>query len=334
MQDVAERAGVSVSTVSHVINGTRYVSPELTERVRAAMAELHFQPNAVARSLRRKETLTLGMIVPDNANPFFAMLAHAVENACYQRGYSLILTNSGGDVTRELANINVLLGKQVDGLILAAVGLGSRDLQQVLRSAPVVVVDRNLPGVEVDALLVDNLGGGHQAARHLIELGHRRIGCITGPSTTTPSADRVTGYRAALTEANIPVDETLIARGDFQFAGGYAGAQTLLALPEPPTAIFACNDLMAMGAIAAAAERGLRVPADLSIVGFDDSTLAAYTTPALTTIAQPIAEIGQLATEMVIRRSQQPDMARQRRILSTRLVVRQSTCPPAGGRSA
>ncbi len=332
MQDVAERAGVSVSTVSHVINGTRYVSPELTERVRAAMAELRFQPNAVARSLRRKETLTLGMIVPDNANPFFALLAHAVENACYERGYSLILTNSGGDLARELANINVLLGKQVDGLILAAVGLSSRDLKQVLRSAPVVLVDRNLPGVEADALLVDNLGGGRQATQHLIELGHRRIGCITGPSTTTPSADRVTGYRAALEEAGIPVDETLIARGDFQFAGGYTGAQALLALPVPPTAIFACNDLMAMGAIAAAAERGLRVPADLSIVGFDNSTLAAYTTPALTTIAQPITEIGQLATEMVIRRSQQPDMARQHRILDTKLIVRQSTCPPSAHR--
>lgn len=332
MQDVAERAGVSVSTVSHVINGTRYVSPELTERVRTAMAELRFQPNAVARSLRRKETLTLGMIVPDNANPFFALLAHAVENACYEHGYSLILTNSGGDLARELANINVLLGKQVDGLILAAVGLSSRDLKQVLRSAPVVLVDRNLPGVEADALLVDNLGGGREATRHLIALGHRRIGCITGPSTTTPSADRVTGYRAALEEAGIPVDETLIARGDFQFAGGYAGAQALLALPEAPTAIFACNDLMAMGAIAAAAEKGLRVPADLSIVGFDNTTLAAYTTPALTTIAQPITEIGQLATEMVIRRSQQPDMARQHRVLGTKLIVRQSTSPPPAQR--
>lgn len=330
MQDVAERAGVSVSTVSHVINGTRYVSPERTERVRAAMAELHFQPNAVARSLRRKETRTLGMSVPDNTNPFFAMLAHAVEEACYQQGYSLILTNSGGDPARELANINVLLGKQVDGLILAAVGLGSRDLEQVLRAAPVVVVDRDLPGVEGDALLVDNLGGGRQATQHLIELGHRRIGCITGPSTTTPSAERVTGYCAALAKAGIAVDEALIARGDFQFAGGYAGAQMLLALPEPPTAIFACNDLMAMGTIAAAAAKGLRVPADLSIVGFDNSTIAGYTMPALTTVAQPVADIGRLAAEMVIRRSQMPDAPQQRHILSTQLVVRQSTCPPPG----
>ena len=329
MQDVAERAGVSVSTVSHVINGTRYVSPELTERVRAAMAELRFQPNAVARSLRRKETLTLGMIVPDNANPFFAMLAHTVENVCYHQGYSLILTNSGGDPAREIANVGVLLSKQVDGLILAAVGLGSRDLEQALRAAPVVLVDRNLPGAGVDTLLVDNLGGGRQATRYLIELGHRRIGCITGPSTTTPSADRVTGYRRALQEAGIAVDEDLITRGDFQFAGGYAGVQALLALPKPPTAIFACNDLMAMGAIAAGAASGRQVPTDLSIVGFDDSALAAYTTPALTTIAQPIAEIGRLATEMIIRRSQMSDAPQQRRILGTQLIVRQSTSFPA-----
>ena len=209
-------------------------------------------------------------------------------------------------------------------------GLSSRDLQQVLRSAPVVLVDRNLPGVEADALLVDNLGGGHQATRHLIELGHRRIGCIAGPSSMTPSADRVTGYRTALEEAAIPADERLIARGDFQFAGGFAGAHTLLDLPEPPSAIFACNDLMAMGAIAAATECGLRIPSDLSIVGFDNSTLASYTTPPLTTVAQPIAEIGRLAAEMVIQRSQNPNMARQRRILSTELIVRRSTCPPPG----
>lgn len=330
MQEVAERAGVSTSTVSHVINGTRYVSPDLAERVQAAMAELRYQPNAVARSLRRKKTLTLGMVVPDNANPFFAMLARAVEDACYEQGYSLILTNSGGDPLREISNISVLLSKQVDGLILAAVGLSSLDLAQILRSAPVVLVDRNLPSVAADALLVDNLGGGYQATHHLIELGHQRIGCITGPAlSTTPSSDRKTGYRQALQAAKIAQDDNLVVRGDFQFAGGHTGMQTLLALPEPPTAVFACNDLMAMGAIAAASEAGLRVPADLSIVGFDNSTLAAYTSPALTTVEQPVAEIGRLATEMIIWRAQSADAPRQSRVLSTKLIVRQSTQQPS-----
>ncbi len=326
MQEVAERAGVSTSTVSHVINGTRYVSSDLTERVQLAMSALRYQPNAVARSLRRKETLTLGMIVPDNANPFFAMLARAVEDACYEQGYSLILTNSGGDPLREISNVGVLLSKQVDGLILAAVGLDSQDLEQVLLAAPVVLVDRDLPSIAADALLVDNLGGGYQATQHLIELGHRRIACITGPTfIATPSAERVTGYRQALQKSNLLLDDNLVVRGDFQFTGGHAGVQALLALPQPPTAVFACNDLMAMGAMAAAAEAGLRVPADLSIVGFDDSTLAAYTTPALTTVAQPIAEIGRLATEMIIHRSQVSDAPRRSQTLSTHLIVRQST---------
>lgn len=325
IRDVAQRAGVSTSTVSHVINGTRFVSPELAERVREAMAELRYQPNALARSLRRRETLTLGMVVPDNANPFFAMMARTVEDTCYRQGYSLILTNSEGDLGRELANINVLVAKQVDGLILAAVGLSSRDLQRVLRQVPTVVVDRELSGIQADTLLVDNFDGGYQATRHLIELGHRRIGCIAGPSVTTPSAERVTGYRRALSEAGLPYEETLVVRGDFQFAGGYEGAQALLSLPEPPTAIFACNDLMAVGAIAAAAALGRRVPDDLSVVGFDDTILASYITPALTTVAQPIADIGRLATEMVLQRVQAPTDPPVRRVLPTRLVVRQST---------
>jgi len=328
MRDVAQRAGVSTSTVSHVVNDTRFVTPELVQRVRDAMAELGYQPNAVARSLRRKETFTLGMIVPDNANPFFAMMARAIEDTCYQQGYSLILTNSEGDAARELSNVNVLLSKQVDGLIFVAVGMGNQDLLRVLHSAPVIVVDRDLPGVDVDAVLVDNLSGGYQATRHLIELGHRRIACITGPSETTPSADRVTGYRRALVEAGLPVDETLIVRGDFQFASGFTGAKALLAHRNPPTAILACNDLMAVGCIAAATELGQQVPAELSVVGFDDITLASYTTPPLTTVSQPIEEIGRLATQLLIRRIQTPDSPRERHMLPTRLVVRGSTAAP------
>jgi len=325
MRDVAKRASVSTSTVSHVINSTRFVTPDLAERVRGTMAELGYQPNAVARSLRRKETLTLGMLVPDNANPFFAQMARAIEDICYEQGYSLIFSNSEGDAARELANADVLLSKRVDGLIFVAVGMGSQDLLPILESAAVVVVDRDLPGIDVDAVLVDNLSGGYQATEHLLNLGHRRIACITGPSETTPSADRVTGLREALRAAGLPVDESLIVRGDFQFASGFQGAQALLTRPDPPTAIFACNDLMAVGCIAAAAELGYRVPAELSIVGFDDTTLASYTTPPLTTVTQPISEVGRLATQLLIRRIQTPNSARERHVLPTGLVVRGST---------
>ncbi len=329
MQQVAERAGVSTSTVSHVINGTRYVGPELTARVEAAMRELRFRPNAVARSLRRKQTRTIGMIVPDNVNPFFAMLARAVEGACFAQGYSLILTNSEDDPNRERSNINVLLQKQVDGLIIAGVGTDGQETEELLRDQPVVVVDRELNGANADVILVDNLSGGLQATRHLIEVGHRRIACLAGPHRMTSSGQRVVGYRQALREAGLPEDEALILPGDFQFSGGAAAVEVLLRLPDPPTAIFACNDLMAVGALAAAAEHSLRIPADLSIVGFDDVTLATYTTPPLTTVAQPIAAIGRLATEVVIRRNQTPEMPVERHLLPPRLVVRRSTQPPA-----
>jgi LacI family transcriptional regulator len=190
------------------------------------------------------------------------------------------------------------------------------------------VVDRELPGVDVDAVLVDNLGGGRQATGYLVELGHRRIGCITGPSATTPSAERVTGYRQALCEAGLPDDEALVVRGDFLFGSGFAGTKTLLTGPDPPTAVFVCNDAMAVGAIAAAAELGYQVPADLSIVGFDNITLAAYTMPPLTTIAQPIREIGRLAADTLIRRIQDPTGPHQRHVLKTELVMRRSAARP------
>ncbi|HEC22840.1 MAG TPA: LacI family transcriptional regulator [Chloroflexi bacterium] len=326
MRDVAERAGVSVTTVSHVINETRPVSDELRTRVLAAIEELGYQPNALARSLRRKKTHTIGMILPDSANPFFAEVARSIEAVSFEHGYSVILCNTDGDLEKELLYTDLLVEKRVDGILFVAAGMSAEHILALEEQhMPVVVIDRDIPDVAVDSVLTDNAQGGLLATRHLIELNHRRIGCITGPSDVTPSAERVSGYQQALQENGIPLDETLIVRGDFQYESGYRATRHLLALSDPPTAIFACNDLMAIGAVCAARELGLSVPEDLSIVGFDDIRLASFVNPSLTTIAQPKHEMGVLATQMLLERMQDRDRPPRRQMLSTSLVPRQST---------
>jgi LacI family transcriptional regulator len=289
------------------------------------MEELNYQPSAVARSLRRKETQTIGMMVPDSANPFFAEVARGIEDTSFEQEYSVILCNSDGDMEKEQFYINVLVEKRVDGIIFVAVGGSAQHIRNLLeRDMPLVVVDREIADVEVDSVLTDNLQGGYLATKHLIELGHRRIGCITGPSDLTPSAERVIGYKRALMERNLAVNENLILKGDFQYESGYQAVREFLAMDEPPTAVFACNDLMAVGAISGVRENGGRVPEDLAIVGFDDIALASFTNPPLTTIAQPQYEIGVLAAQMLMERIKDKAMPPRRRLLKTTLVVRES----------
>jgi LacI family transcriptional regulator len=330
MRDVAERAGVSVTSVSHVINQTRLVSDDLRERVLTAMNELGYQPNALARSLRRKETYTIGVIMTNSADPFFAEVTRGVEDACFEQGYNIILCNSDSDLDKELFYTNELIKKRVDGILFLAAGGKStqhiRTMQE--RKTPLVVVDRYIPDLAVDTVLIDNARGGWLATHHLIELGHRRIGCITGPSDLTLSAERVTGYRRALQEAGILVDEGLIVKGNFQYETGYQAAQQFLTETKPPTAIFACNDLMAIGVINAAVKQGWQVPDRLSVIGFDDIRMAAYTNPLLTTVAQPKYEMGSIATTMLLERIHQQEMAPRQKLLDTHLVVRESTAPP------
>ncbi|MCG3207942.1 MAG: Ribose operon repressor [Anaerolineae bacterium] len=294
------------------------------------MRELGYQPNALARSLRRKKTHIIGVIVPDSANPFFAEVTRALEVALFKQQYAVILGNSDGDLERERLYTNTLVEKQVDGIVFVAVGQTGQEHALLIQKMqmPLVLVDRDVPRLAVDSVLADNAQGGRLATEHLLALGHRRIGCITGPSDLTPSADRVTGYRNALASAQIPIDETIIRKGDFQFQSGFDAARQLLTLPQPPTAIFACNDLSAVGAVSAAVALGLRVPQDVSVVGFDDVPLASFANPPLTTIHQPSHEMGALAAEILLGRLQNRELPPRRKLLETRLVVRQSTAPP------
>src|SRR5690606_8001724 len=231
-----------------------------------------------------------------------------------------------GDLLKELNYIDVLMEKRVDGIIFVAAGMSAEHIRMLQdKRMPVVVVDRDSPGVMVDSVQIDNAAGGWLATNHLIELGHTRIVCIAGPSDVTPSGERVDGYRRALREAGLPVHAEDIVRGDFHPAGGYRIAEELLARDKRPTAIFACNDLMAIGALSAAKAMGFRVPEDVSVVGFDDIYLAAYSNPPLTTVRQPKYEMGRLATKLLLERMQDPDLPPRTPLLDTELVVRASS---------
>ena len=327
ISDVAKLAGVSTTTVSHFLNGTRYISDDLRERVEKAILSLGYRPNSMARGLRRGESKTIGLIVPDNSNPFFAEILRTIENIGYTKGYSVILCNSDSDVEKEIAYTDLLYTKQVDGIIFITTNNSVEHLQQMVDSGiPIVVVDRDIPLNDTDVILVDNLQGGYEATNYLIRLGHRRIACIAGPSKLTPSADRVNGYQKALAEAGIPVDPDYIMNGDFQYLGGDAAMTELLARPVKPTAIFACNDLMALGAMRALRDAGYSIPDQMSVIGFDDITLTSMVSPSLSTVAQPIEDIARLSLDLLISRilhKSEPAHA-QKIILTTQLVIRDS----------
>ncbi|HVF24393.1 MAG TPA: LacI family DNA-binding transcriptional regulator [Anaerolineales bacterium] len=326
IREVAESARVSYATVSHVINNTRLVSQETRERVLEAMAALNYRPNALARSLRQGKSNTIGLVLPDSANPFFAEISRSIEDEAFKKGYSVFLCNTELDTQRELLYVDVLSKNQVDGIIFVATGDQADSLDFLLRqNMPVVMIDRDVPNVEVDAVLTDNQLGGFLATHHLIELGHKHIACIAGPSSITPSAERIIGYRRALEQGGISYDENMVLRGDYHAQSGMEMTHSILKMNPRPTAIFALNDLMALGALRAAAEAGYTVPRDLAVVGYDNLELARFTNPPLTTISQPKKEIGAQAVNLLVDRISQKSRPPSRLVLAPELIIRRST---------
>jgi len=333
IRDVAKAAKVSISTVSHVINGTRYVSPDTRERVLQAIDTLNYKHNRLASSLRNRKTFTIGVLLPNSANPYFAEVLAGIEEATYAQNYNIILGNATDDPEREQTYLNVLLSRQVDGILLISTGAFEDSIALLAaNNTPVVMVDRSADLSGIDEIFTDNQAGGRLATEYLLNLGHERIGCITGPSFLTPSAKRVQGHLDAYAAAHLPHNSDWIVTGDFQHSGGYDAACKLLALDPQPTAIFACNDLMAVGAISAVHQAGLHVPQDISVVGYDDIPLASYATPRLTTVAQPAREIGHLAVKRLLQRLTNPDLPPRHEKLPIKLIERDS-CAPVGGHS-
>lgn len=341
MRDVAARAGVSVSTVSRVLNKGDYVDLATRERVQAAIDALGYRPNLLARSFRRNETRTIGLLVPDNTNPYFAGIARVIEQEGFAEGYSVILCNSDLSPSKQVAYIDVLIAKQVDGLILASPGLipsgdGPTLVDRVLDSGtPCVLVDRDLGDLPIDQVLVDQRQGGHDAGAYLLGLGHRALACLLGPDDRSASAGRIAGFRQALAEAGITLAADAIARGNGRFDGGVAAMESLLANGADFTAVFAFNDLMAIGAINALYRHGRRAPVDVSVVGFDDILLASAVFPPLTTVAQPIREMGRQSVRLLLNRIADRDIPPSRIVMPTAFVEREScraiTSPPDPG---
>lgn len=336
IKDVARQAGVSVTTVSHVVNRTRHVSAEGRNRVEAAIRDLGYVPSAIARSLKSNHTRTLGMLIPNSSNPYFAEVVHSVENHCFGAGYNLILCNTHDDAHRQASYLQVLAERRVDGLIVVSTGQDATLARQLEGlSIPTVLVDREIEVPEQPCDLVETAhrDGGLLATRHLLWLGHRRIACIGGPRGLAPSEQRIVGWRDALAEAGIDASG-LLWHGDFSSQGGYEAMQAVLSSPQPPSAAFVGNDLMAIGALCAAHERGLRVPENLSIVGFDDIALAAFTSPPLTTVAQPKRQIGVAAVDMLLERIDNARQARRQVLLQPELRLRASTAAVSAAATA
>jgi LacI family transcriptional regulator len=325
INDVATQAHVSASTVSHVVNGTRFVDPETEERVRLAIKTLGYRPNSLARSLRRRQTSTIGLLVPDNSNAFFADIARTIEDAGFAQNYSVILCNSDLSEEKQARYLDVLLSKQVDGIILISSGNRLDPVHRILSAnVPVVVVDREVGDLPVDQVLVDNEQGGYAAGHYLVQLGHRRIGCIAGPNDITPSAARIAGFRRALAEAGVKLPPACIVRGNGRYEDGEAAMRELLRRDVGVTAIFAYNDLMAIGAMSTLRRAGIEVPEAVSVIGFDNIVQASMMVPALTTIAQPVADLGDVSVRLLLERMRQRDRHASRIVLPTTVIERES----------
>jgi LacI family transcriptional regulator len=328
IRDVANRAEVSISTVSRVVNGSGgyRVHPDIRERVLKAVAELDYRPNYLARGLRQSNTCMIGLIIPDNANPFYAELARAIEDAGFAAGYSVILCNSDLSEEKQQAYVDVLLSHKVDGVILINMLLPPLNSIERIRAENIPMVVTNVDALEpkMDQVIVDDHRGGYLAGQYLLRLNHRHIGCITYSQPLSFINSRTVGFRQALAEAGIELTTEDFAIGNGRYESGYKAMQELIQRRPNLTAVFVFNDMMALGAIGALHAQGMRVPEDVSIIGYDNIALAAVFEPALTTIAQPIAAIGQECITQLLERIQQPGKQPTQITLPVELIERSS----------
>lgn len=331
IQDVAKLAGVSISTVSRVFNGTARVNPEISARVQAAAKQLRYQPNKAAQSLRAKKSTILGLLITDIQNPFFTTLIRGIEDVAHSNGYSVILCNSDEDPQKERQYIEVLCAERVAGAIIVPTRETPPGLDLFKeRDITIVAVDRRIRDRNIDVVLVDNIRGAYEATTHLIENGYHRIGIITGPRTTTTGKERLEGYRRALQDAGIPHDSVLECYGSFKEESGTQCVHELLNRDSTVDALFVTNNLMTLGALEALHQRHLRIPDDIAIVSFDEMPWAALSSISLTTVTQPVYELGSTAALRLFQRLHNPTaITRQEIILTPTLRIRGSSRPRA-----
>ena len=329
--EVAKRADVSIATVSNVIRGTRKVSPKLTERVRAAIRELNYSPNEIARSLKVRQTRMLVMVLPDITNPFFPEIIRGAEDTAFERGYFLMTANTDEQIGRERRIVAALRSYRVDGVLLAsASGTDTSHLQSTIDAGVALVcLDRTVPGVRTDAVLLDNVRGARECVRHMIQKGHRSIAIITGSLDVQTGRERLRGYEEALREADIPIEAQRILEGDFRHDSGYRLGKQIVESGNRPTAIFVCNGVMTLGVLKAFEELKVRCPQDFALATFDDLAVDSPFHPHLTTVVQPSYEMGARAAAMIIDRieGRLSNETTTVRVAPT-LIVRESTKSP------
>ena len=329
LNDIAHKAGVSVSTVSRVLNRKskkHRISPETAKLVLEAAQELNYRPNQLARGLRLKRTHTIGLVVPDISNPFFAHVTRMIQKNAYEFGYSMIVCNTDEDIHTEIEQIDLLRGKGVDGYIIMPVGVANQHIIELIEMhKPLVLLDRCFDGLETNSVVVDNYSGAYQSTKYLIEQGHRRIAIIQGLINTSTNSERVKGYQDALKESGLPVDNNLIVGNDFRKDNGYIETKLLLSSEDPPTAIFTMSDLITLGALEAIEESDFSIPEDISIISYDDIDFAPFFKAPLTAVRQPKESMGKVAVKLLIDHIKSKDKSgKQKIVLKPELVIRHS----------
>ncbi len=330
IRDVAKRAGVSTMTVSRVINNSGYVSDKTRAKIELAIEELGYVPNMLGPSLRFKQTNTLALVLTDITNPFWTSVARGVEDAAHENGYSVILCNTDESVEKQDQYLTMLLKRRIDGILLAPTRSSAEDVRRIQKQGiKVVVIDRHVPESIVDIIRGNSISGAYQLTKHLLELGHRRIAMLAGPQNISTSIERVEGYRQALREAGLEDDAEMIYWGKFSRASGYAMAQQALIGSLIPTAFFAANNFIAVGAFQAIQGANLRVPDDISLVSFGDLPQDMVLDPFLTVAVHPNYKMGYQAAKLLLSRLENDDSAGYQEILlPAELIVRHSTSAP------
>jgi DNA-binding LacI/PurR family transcriptional regulator len=329
--EVAKRARVSTATVSNVVRGTKPVSPALQERVNAAIRELDYLPNEIARSLKVKQTRMLGAVLPDITNPFFPEIIRGAEDTAFERGYFLVSANTNEQSGRERRVLSALRSYRVDGILLApAQGNDVRQIRDTISAGIFVVcVDRTITNLATDAVLLDNVRGTRECVHHLIQRGHTRIGLVAGPQELQTGRERLLGYQQAHDEAGVPVDPKLVLEGDFHEKSGHRLGRELLQMRRKPSAIFVSSGMMTLGVLKAFEEMGIRYPEDIALATFDDSMVDRSLHPHLTAVVQPSYKIGSYAASILIDRIEgklrkPPAVVR----IAPSLIIRESTLVP------
>jgi LacI family transcriptional regulator, repressor for deo operon, udp, cdd, tsx, nupC, and nupG len=324
INDVAHLAKVSTATVSRVLHDTGNVKQATRNRVLKAVEALDYQPNILARQFRRKETRSIVVVFPDITSPFYSKVLLGIEDVAHRYNYQVLLGDSRNDPEREYQYLDLLKQKQVDGMILLTSRIGQADMAEIASQFPIVLAGDYIEGLQVPTVSIDNISGARKITDHLISLGHERMAFFSGPMDRNFSKDRWKGFRQALANHDLQVYEGYILEGNYTIDSGYALLLRILDLDPRPTAVFASNDQMAVGAIKAAQDMGLRVPEDLAIVGFDDIDMASICEPELTTIAQPKHGIGEQAMELLIQQMMNIPLAKPHVLLDGKLIIRES----------